>query len=1137
MTSVQRFTCVVLVLLFSTQPFSVANATEGYSSEGFKPSPHKQNGGVNSSEGQKNECAATLQGETRLGKTYEELLAAYLTPDPNHAMYSSNYYANEGGYYYNEGGAPGEGAYGSEGALAASEITDPDQVEIGWLEQMSKRFLRNFYWNTAADRGVFYDALLSKRRRLLADKTGIHPSEAFGLATMRDFKRMYRYFDEIPNTDFQLTPEVIQKGHEIGNQSQKVFQQVFSSGPLSFLAGYLFKPGKYKKRRNQLSLMVGVSPQQLENLNGKLDELIDLGILKHVTPDNRADYELRPLRIGGKTIREVKLDTDGMYKGWLMYPAPRIVEQAMEDITAWANEQMAAYNAKEPGAKDPVFIAVAVKQALYYIHPFVDGNGRTGRAVRDKILEVYGLLPVLRLQHYHDIDLTIQQDYNLAKMGLVRRIQQLERTGFHDAPKSAANVLHLDVAGEGAFTTNLGYLQPVQGTSPSNTYQQVFNVGNVRSKQMIFTNSGFFQDYTGVNYSVVPGSLEHGSPRLVPVPDANLLLYSFGGDVERHEKLWMRKENPYHWEILRANLNLAQRLVHGQLAGSDVTLESYHSIKSANDNGAPQFQDWEMSMVAYSLTIKEDPEADPQSVISPLRGAAKAEGQVAYGNALTTYESLLANGAEALEYDAIFGQAQRLDIFYRKMNQHIKANNRSWHSYISPKIEASRRKVHRAVRVMLEPVFPLLEALFESDFENQDLIEDKRAWSYLRQDVPLTGLYHQMRFTPFWYSDYDEGVRSTDQSVAVLSRSSTIARMERWGGLISEAYIGRVTRDYAGFVERVAKQVFAEMNRSGQSAEGEGSGGFDFDKIEGRLGKKLAKWILKDDGRKKILRAFVNEYLVSPYSSRGMELEFEREFYLMSLHWDNSPPKQGVSLTTRPGLVWTNTGVTFADSEVGAAIYVVGVPLEKVRVAFASTYSGEYEVTVMEPEFNFFGLNRGLVLYRSQHEGPQKSREQITPAKAEDEGIDPLDINYLVFEGDIPEEVKQIMRRLRYFPNGEPENLDERPWDQNYYGEGWHGEGGYHYGEGGYPEGGYPEGGPAEVIVISPGEGGYPNYGEGAGPEGPFPVFNSGEGAAGAEGYKPIPYAADEGTPSYSPEGFHSSPNAIGSNGNEGEGN
>ena len=177
---------------------------------------------------------------------------------------------------------------------------------------------------------------------------------------------------------------MLKEAHAIGNKTQKPFQQALGWGRFNPLAGILFRPGEFKNRRNQLSVERGISDSQNKVLKRKLRRLEELGVYKHVTNENRVHYSLLP------SILNPPKYENGQWKGWYLYPSARIVEQAVQDICDWANLQMQRIWNEEEGAYDPIYVAVVVKQALIYIHPFVDGNGRFGVAVRDKILENFG---------------------------------------------------------------------------------------------------------------------------------------------------------------------------------------------------------------------------------------------------------------------------------------------------------------------------------------------------------------------------------------------------------------------------------------------------------------------------------------------------------------------------------------------------------------------------------------------------------------------------------------------------------------------------------------------------------------------------------------------------------------------------
>jgi hypothetical protein len=900
----------------------------------------------------------------------------------------------------------------------------PSEITSDWVIEKSKELMVKLYWMTPDDREVFYDLLISQRRIDNALKEGKHLSEVFGEDTVRDLKRMTRYLDQIPvGPDFNLTPEMLSEAHRLGNNTQKKFQQKLVKSSFNLLSGYLFKPGVYKKRRNTLHFTDGIPKDAYNNILGKLDELIDLGVFKHVTPENRKHYEMKP-GIGPWGPKE----RDGMMYGRLLYPSPKIVDQALVDITGWITEQARKFHAGDPDAIDPIKVAVVAKQAIVYIHPWVDGNGRISRGIRDKVLEAYGIVPPKRRGFYHDLDLTLEEDTNITKLALARRIRQLQKLRTSD-PASALKNFGLRVNKDQAkvyFRVNDQEIEFTYGTRPEKDGDGIVLIGNQRQKEFIFTSSGFFQDYTGVAYTLVPGSLEQRRPRLAPIADKNLQIYGINGESNWIDGIFSRDFNNHHWFRLNDNLKLMAAIKKDPEVARTIELEPYELIESANNKGEYSFHDFEVELVRDSLIIKEDPEVDPLAILMPFRT------DTADSSNLTPFEKKARrvqtqNSTGFIPYDDVVGQAQRVDIFYRKLYRHFESNPIGPQTQlILESIVASRKKIHKAVRVLIGNYLVELENLFERDFSEQSHFYNEEVWSILKQKRRNIGNYNLLKNTHFWYDDFDQGVEMTGKDTVAVVRVSSRLRMNNLG-LVSEAKMGQFLKLLPGFSEAV-KKVVSEFRKNPKENE------FDMSKMNTYLEKYLSKRLFADEGFQSKLSSLEREILASPYGARGLEKEFERQFVLMILHWANVAPKAGVSLSTSPGRIFNDKYIQFTSPLNDSAVYVFSVPIDSLNDGFASPFGNEYEVTITEPVFNILNTRPNFILYQSPVYVDEQVKEAsvISVAEAQEKGIPLEDFNYIVTEGEralsdrANFELGYYLKRQGVYMNGYPEDLDER---------------------------------------------------------------------------------------------------------------
>lgn len=110
------------------------------------------------------------------------------------------------------------------------------------------------------------------------------------------------------------------------------------------------------------------------------------------------------LQIHHKVMAYVDPDSAGkmrkiqVYVGSFTPPSPKYIESEMKNFIEWLND----YDTLE---MDPVELAAIAHYKLVFIHPFVDGNGRTARLLMNLILSRSGFPPIIipleeRLNYY-----------------------------------------------------------------------------------------------------------------------------------------------------------------------------------------------------------------------------------------------------------------------------------------------------------------------------------------------------------------------------------------------------------------------------------------------------------------------------------------------------------------------------------------------------------------------------------------------------------------------------------------------------------------------------------------------------------------------------------------------------------------
>lgn len=100
--------------------------------------------------------------------------------------------------------------------------------------------------------------------------------------------------------------------------------------------------------------------------------------------------------------------TTQVFVGHHIPPHPRDVEKHMQEFVLWLNSD-------EAMSLHPVEFSALAHYKLVYIHPFVDGNGRTSRLLMNLILMQAGYPPVTirkeqRSEYYHVLELANEGD-------------------------------------------------------------------------------------------------------------------------------------------------------------------------------------------------------------------------------------------------------------------------------------------------------------------------------------------------------------------------------------------------------------------------------------------------------------------------------------------------------------------------------------------------------------------------------------------------------------------------------------------------------------------------------------------------------------------------------------------------------
>ena len=108
-------------------------------------------------------------------------------------------------------------------------------------------------------------------------------------------------------------------------------------------------------------------------------------------------------------IESGKFRKHQVYVGKFTPPDPKYVDSLMDEFIEWLNSKQLLTEAH------PVQIAALAHYKFVFIHPFYDGNGRTGRLLMNLILMKFGYPPIIihkedRLDYYDYLEMANQGD-------------------------------------------------------------------------------------------------------------------------------------------------------------------------------------------------------------------------------------------------------------------------------------------------------------------------------------------------------------------------------------------------------------------------------------------------------------------------------------------------------------------------------------------------------------------------------------------------------------------------------------------------------------------------------------------------------------------------------------------------------
>jgi hypothetical protein len=223
-------------------------------------------------------------------------------------------------------------------------------------------------------------------------------SHAYGATAWKNFLRGQNYLDQIPagqfveRIDLELLAEVNRRMH---TPDEGIKAEVVRMGAAA-LRGRVDEPGRLREGRT-LS-------QVFEFSDSELTALEEAGVRFHSTD---------VLGIGAK------------HHGFLEYPDPQTVKPKLLELIAKLKQSLAAPDV------EPIPAIADFTRRLVSLHPFEDGNGRTARAVMNRLLAEYGLPPAILRNSDLDSSLSPTAWENEVREGMARTLKFIGSAHVH----------------------------------------------------------------------------------------------------------------------------------------------------------------------------------------------------------------------------------------------------------------------------------------------------------------------------------------------------------------------------------------------------------------------------------------------------------------------------------------------------------------------------------------------------------------------------------------------------------------------------------------------------------------------------------------------------------------------------------
>lgn len=817
---------------------------------------------------------------------------------------------------------------------------------------------------------------------------GVFFTDIYGAETLRDFKEMRLFMDSIPNESFRLSKEMLAEGHRRGSENALIWAQRFAkiTKPLfGWLPAHkwLFQGGgNFRVRRSRL-YDYNISRERLDNILNAYESLVEVGVFPKIeNPKERALWQIQAKHpyLPSWMRKAIRPAAKGEgYDITLSYPSPKIIERAMDHIIEWVNRQMDLIDRNHPDAMDPIELAAISQYAMVYLHPYKDGNGRITKAVKNKILEKYGMPPDLRYGNsaWHDLDMKLGDFIAEVRFGIYYAVNRMARLDGAKPPSAVDAKLGLDV-NNGEYRA---WLDGTVGKQEAKDlrkliaikalpkfWKKVITVGGNKEIELVFRGS-FFQDADGVVYTY-----NRNQNALFPISDWSSILYGQGGELfikkTSAKEYNFRNPNRVFDQTIRDNTEFFAEITSGRKDPADVTVKPYEPLleaqKANGGFGRLHLYEWQHEALIASLEPARDastgrpldPRKHPVAVLSPSRGnqvSPKRSGPTALQLAFST------NKPGEIGPGTVFGAYTLRRAYLLKLEIDLKENYPTlYETRAKALIEQARRDAFTAAQTLLGEFPQLIREIMTvaPGKGTHPALQGTKGAEYhaqARNHDLWKGLYGYAKMMEWFYPTYEAGIKNVDQRYTVAIRNIADGIHLKTLGIATEAQQAVFIKIIPGLA-RLFKKIDAEI----KAANKEGRK-MDSKKIDGFVSRFVAQKFAndynadgtkKEDGRgeqRKQFRAFVNKIvngvLTEYYSTRGLSQAQQRPFMDLFLHTVGVHPQIMKSTSVDPFYEWLLNGrdeLKFFPGGV-SFLYRVRIADEAVDAKF-SPYTAQAEV-------------------------------------------------------------------------------------------------------------------------------------------------------------------------------------------------